>query len=155
MYIVIYFQNKNKLYQIWRKKRTTQHWNTYIEYKRKYNLIEAKIKYNYYEKKFIGCKADTKKVWSVINNILGRKKRNSVLTFTAEDAAHNFNAYFTSIATNLLIENYGSENHLTSRSFTRYLSNCETKLANAEFDICDLKKIFLHLIIINLHIIHL
>ena len=51
MYIVIYFQNKNKLYQIWRKKRTTQNWNTYIEYKRKYNLIEAKIKYNYYEKK--------------------------------------------------------------------------------------------------------
>ena len=69
---------KNTLYQQWRKHRTNKNWNLYITYKRKLDTLKNKVKYDYYTKKFINCKSNTKKVWQLINHVLGRKKRNSV-----------------------------------------------------------------------------
>ena len=133
-------QMKNKLYQNWRKKRTNGNWTKYIDYKRKYDIIEAKIKYNYFDKKFNACKSNTKKVWGLVNNLLGRKKRNSVLTFTSEDAAHNFNIYFTSIASKLVADNYSPKETTANDNFKSYLGNCEATFVDVEFDICDLKQ---------------
>ena len=73
---------KNKLYQNWRINKNSKNWNIYVEYRRKLDILISKVKYDYYNNKFVNCKADTKKVWSIINNVLGRKKRNSTLTFT-------------------------------------------------------------------------
>ena len=91
-------ETKNKLYAQWRKDKTVNNWDKYLIYKRKYDIVRNKLKFSYYDNKFSNCKSDTKKVWSLINDVLGRKKRNSVLTFTSIYAAHNFNKYFTSIA---------------------------------------------------------
>ena len=67
-------ETKNKLYTEWRKVRTVKNWNKYLDYKRKYDLARNKLKFDYYNKKFNDCKSDTKKVWGVINDVLGRKK---------------------------------------------------------------------------------
>ena len=91
---------KNQLYLTWRKNRTSKNWTKYLEYKRQLDTVIAKAKFDFYNKKFNACKSDLKKTWCNINNILGRKKRNNLLTFNTPEASHNFNKYFTSIASN-------------------------------------------------------
>ena len=132
-------ETKNKLYTKWRKAKTNKNWNNYLLYKRKYDLTRNKLKFDYYNKKFSDCKSDSKKVWGLINKVLGRKKRNSVLTFTSSDASHNFNKYFTSIASKLMTENYLNSSN-TEQSFRAYLNrtNIENEFVDSEFEVDDL-----------------
>ena len=123
---------KNVLYNIWRKNRTNKNWNTYLVYKRKLDVLKSKLKYDYYNKKFLNCQSNTKKVWQLINHVLGRKKRNTVLAFKSEEAAHNFNDYFTSIASKLILENYGSNEN---GNFRDYLKPCTSKFKDSDFDL--------------------
>ncbi|NRB81950.1 MAG: hypothetical protein HRU38_25385 [Saccharospirillaceae bacterium] len=73
---------KNKLHNVWCKYRTKQTWNSYITYKRKLDKLLKKAKFDFYHKEFSNCNSDIKKTWRTINDILGKKKINSVLTFT-------------------------------------------------------------------------
>ena len=50
---------------------------------------------------------------------LGRKRQNKLLTFPEEDAAHSFNKYFVSIASNLVANSY--PNNDEDNSFRNYL----------------------------------
>ena len=132
-------ETKNILYTEWRKAKTASNWNKYLNYKRKYDIVRNKLKFEYYNKKFNDCKSDTKKVWGLINNVLGRKKRNSVLTFTSKDASHNFNKYFTSVASKLISENYANGTN-TNHTFHKYLNNLYVfnEFSDSDFDILDL-----------------
>ena len=139
-------ETKNQLYTKWRKEKTARNWNIYLDYKRKYDLARNKLKFDFYNKKFNDCKSDTKKVWGLINNVLGRKKRNSVLTFSSADASHNFNKYFTSVATRLVSENYSNTSD-SNQSFRTYLNNVNvsTEFIDSEFEVTDLNDLILGL----------
>ena len=132
-------ETKNLLYTKWRKEKTKNSWNTYVSYRRKYDIIRNKIKFEFYNQKFSDCKSDTKKVWSLINNMLGRKKRNSCIIFTSSDASHNFNKYFTSVAAKLVSENYPNYSN-GDQSFRRYLNTVDISVDfnDCDFDIDDL-----------------
>ena len=131
---------KNKLYLTWRKNRTSYNWNTYIDYKRKLDKLLAKAKYDYYNKEFSNSQFDLKKTWNSINKILGRKRRSHMLNITDHDAPHNFNKYFTSIAHNLLVENY-PENDTNDHSYKNYLKPTDSILNNDLFEATDLKNL--------------
>ena len=139
-------ETKNKRYTEWRKTRTNKNWNNYLDYRRKYDLARNKLKYDYYNKKFSDCKSDTKKVWGLINKVLGRKKRNFVLTFQSPNASHNFNKYFTSIASKLISENYPNSSN-SDQSFRTYLNrtNVDTKFVDSEFEVDDLNNLIMGL----------
>ena len=137
-------ETKNKLYLKWRKNRSVRNWNDYQNYKRKLDKIIAKAKYDYYDNKFSSCKSDLKKTWSNINQILGRKRRNRLLTFNSPDAPHNFNKYFTSIASNLINKNYpGTPN--SDSSYCKYLKPNTNKFNDIAFDIMDLEQFIANL----------
>ena len=88
--------------------RTLANWNKYIEYKRVYDRLCNKTKFDYHDKIFKENKDDLKKTWKAINNILGRKRQNRLITFPQDDAAHTFNSYFVNIANSLLKNTYSS-----------------------------------------------
>ena len=62
------------------------------------------MKFNFYNKKFSDCKSDTKKVWGLINKMLGRKKQNFSIIFTSPDASHNLVNTLPPIASKLVSE---------------------------------------------------
>ena len=121
-------QTKNLLYQYWRKHRSAENWNTYIDYERNLDKLTNKVKYDYYNKKFFkNCKNNTKKVWQIINQFLGRKKRNSALTFQTDEASHNFKTYFTLVAHKLVSKTYPSYSNCDD-GFRNYLKHESTPL---------------------------
>ena len=121
----------------WRRHRTTKNWINYQNYKRKLDKIIGKVKYDYYDKKNSACKSDLKKTWNNINTILGRKRRNRLLTFNTCDTPHNFNKYFTSIASNLINRNYPDGSN--TDSYSKYLKPNDKVFDNAHFEVKDLE----------------
>ena len=130
---------KNRLYFLWRKSKSVRDWNNYQDYKRTLDKLLRKAKYDFYDKKFSDCKSDLKKTWRNINQILGRKRRNHLLTFNDPDASHNFNKYFTSIAHNLLCKNY-SDSNINNSPHRKYLSPNQHVLEESPFEIKDLEQ---------------
>ena len=113
-----------------------------MEYKRIFDCIKNKEKYSYYDKIFKDTQQDLKRTWKCINEILGRKRQNRLLTFTDNDAAHNFNKYFVNIASNLLVETYGNESNSSSSDFKKFMpeKNDQT-LSDCLFDSKDIEGI--------------
>lgn len=73
--VVEYCKERDRLYRRWKNNRANVSYE--IEYKRVRNQINKKInscKDLYYKKKFEEVKGDPKKTWTLINEILGRKK---------------------------------------------------------------------------------
>ena len=135
---------KNSLHDQWFFNRTQANWNKYIEYKRIYDRLSNKVKYDYHDKIFKANQDDLKKTWKSINNILGRKRQNRLLTFPQENAAHTFNSYFVNIATNLVKETYPQENN--DESFKKYMpNNRNSVLDNITIEDDDVKYIINHL----------
>lgn len=130
---------KNKLYISWHKNRTKHNWNTYIIYKRKLDKLLAKAKYDYFNKEFTDCKSDLKKTWNTINKILGRKRRSQLLTFKNDDAPHNFNTYFTSVAHNLIDKTYPHSN-TNDDSYKQYLKPSLHTMDTDPFQVIHLKE---------------
>ena len=127
---------KSMPYNKWRTNRTNANWINYISYKRKLDSQIAKAKYSFYENQFSACQTDLKKTWKTINGILGRKRQNKILVFNNNDASHNFNNYFTTIAAKLTDEQCPpSSNH-----FTKYLgAKNNITLNDFNFSCTDLK----------------
>ena len=79
---------------------------------------------------------------------MGRKKQNSVLTFTSPNASHTFNTYFTSIASKLILDTYPNSSN-SDQSFRKYLdstnANIHTKFVDSDFKIMDLNEIIMGL----------
>ena len=126
---------KDGLYNTWVDNRTNSNWVKILEYKRIVDKYTAKAKFEYYRDEFQSCKTDLKKTWKTINTILGRKKRNRILVFNEPDASHNFNTYFTSIATNLVRKNCPN----ATSNYRNYLgAQNENILLDNEFSCSDL-----------------
>lgn len=119
-------EEKNRLYSKWCKSKCSSDWNDYLAYKRKLDVLIKKSKFDYFQKEFENCKSDLKKTWQTINNILGRKKRDSLLIFTDKDASHSFNKYFTSIANELIKDNYNNTSDIDS--YSTYLPPISTTI---------------------------
>ena len=127
---------KDTLYATWCDNKTNVNKVAYYNYKRKFDSLIAKAKYSFYENEFKACRTDLKKTWKTINTILGRKRRNKLLVFNNDDAAHNFNKYFTSIAGNLIEQKCPQTPH----SFTKYLGPKNNKiLTDFDFSCSDLE----------------
>ena len=112
-------ETRKQLYEKWLACRTPSNWNEYLRYSRKLDVIKDKVKFDYFKSKLDENKHDLKKTWGLINRILGRKRQNRLLTFPEEDAAHNFNKYFVSVANDLLENNYS--NQTPNDSFMAYM----------------------------------
>ena len=106
------------------------------------NFCHSFEKFLYYDKIFKDTQQDLKRTLKCINEILGRKRQNRLLTFTDDDAAHNFNKYFVSIASNLLVETYGNDSNSSSHDFKKFMpeENTET-LSDCLFDSKDIEGI--------------
>ena len=110
---------KQVLYEKYQTNSNNFNWNSYIDYSRKLDTLIDKTKYDYFCKKIDENKDDLKKTWRLINNILGRKRQNKLLTFPEEDAAHSFNKYFVSIASNLVANSYPNDLIFDLKLFTK------------------------------------
>ncbi len=131
-------QIRSKLYIDWCGNKTASNWNLYIDYKRKLDPLLRKARFNHYNRKFNECQSDAKKTWQLINRILGRKRSNKLLTFPNNDAAHNFNHYFTNIAHELNSKAYG--NIPVDQSFKEFMPNDSMVFfENCEFLCKDVK----------------
>ena len=115
-------QTRKELYECWATTRFRSHWNDYIDYSKKLDKLIDKAKYDYFSKKIDENRDDLKKTWRLINNILGRKRQNRLLTFPEEEAAHNFNKYFISIASDLIANTYSNCN-AEDESFRDFLTD--------------------------------
>ena len=131
---------KNELFDTWSNNKTKINWNRYIDYKRVHDKLSNKVKYDYYDKKFKANQGDLKKTWRLINNILGRKRSNRLLTFPNSDAAHKFNFYFINIANDLISKSYGNSKSNDENSFKSYMPDeSENHLSGYDFKSEDVK----------------
>ena len=137
---------REELYGNWFHCKTLSNWNTYHKYSRKLDSMIEKVKFDYLKKKLDDNIHDLKKTWRLINSILGRKRQNKLLTFPGEDASHNFNKYFVSVANDLLRNNYS--NKVPDESFMNYLNESKghqngifTPLENCTFEPAEIRKL--------------
>ena len=114
--IIASVNTKNFLYDKWKKTVTKSNkagdGSLYIKYKdfrRKLKSIIRIAKKSFYYRKFDNCKGDTKKTWSLINELRGKSKQQTKPSFIIDGQlvrdrriiANQFNKYFTSIAKNM------------------------------------------------------
>ena len=98
-------KQKNKLYQKYIKNPNLENKNKYTTYRNKLTQLIRKSKTNHYSELIKASKGDSKKSWQVINNVLNRGRKQSVLpdpgNATHADLANELNDYFGSIRENL------------------------------------------------------
>ena len=103
-------KHKNKLYQKYIKKPTTENKSRYTIYRNKLTHLIRKSKQNHYTELINASKGDSKESWKVINNVLNRGHKRTVLPDLAngsiDDLANDLNDYFVSIGENLAQKNY-------------------------------------------------
>lgn len=114
---------RTELYEVWTESRTKANWNDYLNYSKRLDPMIDKVKFDFFCKRLDENKHDLKKTWSLMNSIMGRKRQNRLLTFPEEDAAHNFNKYFISVADNLVKKSYSDT--IPDNSFMTHL--CKSK----------------------------
>ena len=126
-------ESRRVLYETWQTNRSNHNWNIYVKYSRKLDALIDKAKYDYFCQKINENKDDLKKTWRLINNILGRKRQNKLLTFPEEDAAHNFNKYFVNVASDLVASSY--PNDVDDDSFKNFLGQFDFDNENSLTDV--------------------
>ena len=101
---------KNRLYKVSLRNPDVKHKTAYKNYKNKLTNTIRFSKHRYYSDMFLSLQGDMKKMWMNINNLLGRKKSNSMPNnmyfenkkFTSkQDIANQFNSYFINVGSNL------------------------------------------------------
>ena len=137
--IVHSVETKHEYYKKWKKtvskKNPKGNVELYEQYRTYNKLLKKTIKYaksKFYSKKFVDCKGDMKKTWSVINKIRGKNRREIKPLFVIDNQkitdrriiANKFNEYFTSIAEKMNNEAYNDDTNTdnsNSPSFTDYM----------------------------------
>ena len=64
-------KKKQKLYERFLKKRTTENEQKYKNYKNLFKTIKKKAKKIYYSNKSLKCTGDIKRTWNVMKDIIG------------------------------------------------------------------------------------
>ena len=90
---------------------TEQHRLTYIQYRNKYNSIKQASKQNYYKTRAVDFFNDSKKLWSLINEVIGKRKSSgliipfimidSIKTYTPKAIANEFAHFYSNLGQNL------------------------------------------------------
>ncbi len=103
--ILTSIKQKNKLYKQYIKNQSTINKNKYNAYRNKLTHIIRKSKCAYFTEQLRTAQGDTKKTWSVLNNVLGRERIPLVLpdyeTRPGVELSNQFNNFFVSIGENL------------------------------------------------------
>ena len=100
---------KNKLFKKYRKNCTDDNKKRYVKVRNNVTKILRCARINYYKLKFQLFKGNMKKTWNMINELLGKCKKNlpSYVTINGidvhdeKDIANNFNTYFVNIGASM------------------------------------------------------
>ena len=101
---------KNKLFLKYKKDSSQENASKYKGYRNKLNTIVRKAERSHYEMVFEKYKSNLKKTWSVIKDVINKKKSNGYPRFfkineqmceNKDVIAHSFNQYFANIGHNL------------------------------------------------------
>ena len=89
------------------KPRDSEAYNKYIEFRNKYNSIKRKAKHNYYHNKIYEFKSQGKKMWKIINELIGKSNNKldcldyitheGIKTYNKPMIANLFCNFFTNI----------------------------------------------------------
>ena len=64
----------------------------YINYHNHYNQLKRTAKFNYYKQQVDESKTNTKKLWRVINNVIGKNKnKGSIIPYITVEGVHKYN----------------------------------------------------------------
>ena len=99
-------RKKDKLMRKARRTRKPAIWERYVKYRNLYYKLCKIAKYQFYRSEFHNNAKDSKKIWALTNNLLGREKsKPSIHTFpnckTDTEIATVFSDYFSNVASNL------------------------------------------------------
>uniref|UniRef100_A0A3P9ID92 Reverse transcriptase domain-containing protein n=1 Tax=Oryzias latipes TaxID=8090 RepID=A0A3P9ID92_ORYLA len=101
-------KQKNKLYKKYIKKPNTQNKSTYIKYKNNLTKLLRISKQNHFTTQLKVASGDQKKSWRVLNDILSRRTKTTVIPDALEQCQSNnlslpdiFNNYFCSVGKSL------------------------------------------------------
>jgi len=100
------------------------------------NKAIAKAKKEYYSKKLRYCAGDTKKTWSILNEVMGRNKKDSVRELTIDGIkvcneqtiAENFNTFFSNIGASI------ASAFTNDERYTQFLTD---SLTHEAFEFCE------------------
>ena len=129
-------------YKAWKEKKNLNYndevinafYDKYKSYRRYLKKIIKLAKRNYYSKRFQNVQGDLKKIWSLINELRGKTKRNVKASFIingelVEDRRHvsnEFNTFFASVAKKLNVKLYSStlsQNEPRREDFQYFINN--------------------------------
>ena len=68
------FKRKQRLYEKFLKKGTTENEAIYKKYKYLFEKIKKKSKTSYYQRKLKPFEGDIKKTWKIMNEVIGKKR---------------------------------------------------------------------------------
>lgn len=122
-------KNANKLFKkTIGKPRDCIDYKNYLNYRNKYNHIKRKAKLKYYQLKIREYKSDGKKLWSIMNEIIGKSRNksniidyinlNGIKQYNQNKIANEFCKFFSHIGPNLS-KNIKNAKH----KFTHYMNN--------------------------------
>ena len=117
---------KEKLKRKARLKNTTEAWETYTKYRNTYNRVVREAKFKYYNDLLEKTKNNPKKLWSIVNDVTGRKKCKEEAIgeinhkTDPKEKAEEFNIHYSKVPGNL-----ASKIPKSKRSFEDYLPKTE------------------------------
>lgn len=103
--ILTSIKHKNKLYKLYIKNPSIKNKDKYHRYRNKLTNIIRNSKRNYYSEQITSAQGDSKRTWSILNKVLNRNKKSTVLpnatNISGSELADDFNTYFASIGEDL------------------------------------------------------
>jgi endonuclease V-like protein UPF0215 family len=142
----------NRLYRkCMRNNKESALYEEYVNERNKINYLKRKVKYEYYVNKIYEFKNEGKKMWSILNDVLGKHKNkhnsiayiniNGIKSYNKRDIANEFCKYFSSVGATLA-NKIPKPNH----EFQYYVNNKIDKSIYLEPTNCEeIKKIITNL----------
>ena len=137
-------REKHRIHRLYRRFPYT-YGTQYKRLKNKVNKAISKAKKVYYSTKFSCCAGDPKKTWSILNEVMGRNKNDSVTELKIDDEkitgdqciAEHFNEFFSNIGTSI------SSGFTNDESYAHFLTE---NLSHDSFSFCEVSLSELHVI---------
>ena len=117
---------KEKLKRKARLRNTTEAWETYTKYRNTYNRVVREAKFKYYNDLLDKSKRNPKKLWSVVNEVTGRKSKSDDnigeinQKTDPKEKAEEFNDHYSKVPKNL-----AQKIPKSKKSFESYLPKIE------------------------------
>ena len=114
---------KSKLYKIYKKDPSEKNFSTYKTFCNKLKSTIRTTKYNYYNSRVANANSNSKRLWQIINEVIGNASKNQLpaafkinekSTSDLKEIAHAFNDNFSSIGTKLAASIPNTNTHFSS-----------------------------------------